>query len=46
MRYQKWYGSLGRIAVFLVFVLLAVLVILPLVWMLLSSVKDNTSFLT
>ena len=46
MRYQKWYGSMGRIAVFLVFVLLAVLVILPLVWMLVSSVKDNTSFLT
>ena len=43
MRYQKWYGSLGRIAVFLVFVVLAVLVILPLVWRRLSSVNENTS---
>ncbi len=46
MRYQKWYGSVGKILVFLMFTVFAVLVILPLVWMVFSSLKDNTSFLS
>lgn len=46
MRYQKWYGSVGKILVFLLFTVFSVLVILPLIWMVLSSLKDNTSFLS
>lgn len=44
MKYNRWYSSIGKILVFLFFCLFAVAIILPLVWMLISSVKNNTEF--
>lgn len=46
MKYNRWYSSIGKILVFLFFCLFAVAIILPLVWMLISSVKNNTEFLS
>ena len=46
MRYNRWYSSIGKILVFLFFCLFAVAIILPLLWMLISSVKNNTEFLS
>ena len=46
MKYNRWYSSIGKILVFLFFCLFAVAIILPLAWMLISSVKNNTEFLS
>lgn len=46
MRSGKWYGSLGKVLCFLVFCVLALAIIVPLVWMMVSSLKTNREFLT
>lgn len=46
MKYNRWYGSVGKIFVFLLFSLFALMIILPLIWMVVSSLKNNTEFLS
>ncbi len=46
MRKQHWYSSAGKILIFLFFCVFAVAIIVPLIWMLLSSLKNNTEFLS
>lgn len=45
MKSNKWYGSVGKIIIFIGFCIFAALIIVPLIWMLISSVKGNTEFL-
>ena len=42
MKSNKWYGSVGKIIIFIGFCIFAALIIVPLIWMLISSVKGNT----
>lgn len=44
MKEQKWYTSPGRLAVFIIFCLMAFNVIVPLIWMVSSSLKTNVEF--
>ncbi|MCI6017861.1 MAG: carbohydrate ABC transporter permease [Clostridiales bacterium] len=45
MKGNKWYGSIGRLIIFVIFCLFAIVIILPMIWMLVSSFKSNTEFL-
>lgn len=45
MKKDKWYGSLSKALVFVLFCIMAAGVVIPLLWMLLSSLKNNTEFL-
>ncbi len=45
MKSNKWYGSAGKIFIFVFFCLFAIVVLVPMAWMLLSSLKSNTEFL-
>ena len=46
MRKKHWYGSVGKILIFLFFCVFAIAIIVPLIWMILSSLKNNTEFLS
>lgn len=45
MKGNKWYGSIGRLIIFVIFCLFAIVIILLMIWMLVSSFKSNTEFL-
>lgn len=46
MKSNKWYGSAGKCFIFIIFCIAAAAVIIPLVWLLVSSLKNNTEFLS
>ncbi len=45
MKSKHWWGSAGKILIFLFFCVFAIVIILPMIWMIISSMKTNTEFL-
>ena len=45
MKSDKWYGSVGKVFIFTFFCVFALVILVPMAWMLISSLKSNTEFL-